>query len=502
MLISRPFKYVFKKYIFIFFILIFYVLFLKSDGYTGILPSKSTILKDFKTDPSIINVFSTPIAFFNNAIYTARIETPKNAPNKINLLTIISKGVRSQEGTWQWTSTVVENRTLEDKYHTQPSLQIDKLGYIHIAYNMHNMPWQYSVSKKPEDISEFIFKGEYLSDSALKAVKYENKTDFPNLGNATIPGTQITYPAFFKDRNGDIYITYRFATRPKRPWNQRGFAGGVAKYNVNTKKWSAIGGSLPISYADASLAPGQSPIVYPFAYFNNWTVYTIRLFFDKENGMHAVWEWREGGAGPDCSFPSYAYSPDSINFFKANKKTKYKLPISVNEVDTCATDVLIDKIYAPVFFAVNQAKNPVLFISKYNESSRLVVTFNNSIQKWKKIENTPSGATNIFIDDSGNEWAFATGLMVLRKEKNSPKWQVIFKDKGFGYPKISVVPSEKGFLVQTYSFDGTKTRIYWIKDDKLNFEVKSSYYINSGASSSTFISPPTNVKILKIGVSS
>ncbi len=483
------------------FLAIVYIMLSSALCYAGVFPENSTIIKDFDTDPSILNVFSTPIAFFDNAIYTVRVETPSATPNKINLVTKISKGIRTSNGQWQWSSTVIENRTLNDMYHTQPSLQIDKKGYIHVAYNMHNMPWQYSVSKKPEDISEFVFKGEHLDENTLRKVKYENKTPFPNLGSAAIPGTQITYPAFFKDRNGDIYISYRFATKPKRPWKERGFAGGLAKYNTDTGKWTSIGRTMFLTHDDADVNPGQDLVTHPFAFFDTWSVYGIRLFFDKDNAMHCVWEWREGGAGPDCSLPSYAFSPDGINFFKADKKTKYTLPISKNTVDTCASDISINKIYSPVTFAVDAAKQPVLFISQYGDASRIIVGYNNTTQKWKKIGPTPWSATNVFIDDDGNEWAFATGLIVFRKEKNSGKWQMIFKDTGFGYPKISVVPSEKGFLVQTYSIDGAKTRIYWIKDNKLNFNVKSSYYTVKN-SESTFISPPKNVKILEVETSS
>ena len=140
-----------------------------------VLPIHSTIIKDFETDPSIVNVFSTPITFFGNSIFTVRVEPPQGESNQINLRTVISKGIIGPNGQWKWTSYTIENRTLEDKYHTQPSLIVDKKGYIHVAYNMHNMPWQYSISKKPEDISEFVFKGEFIDYDTLRKVKHENK---------------------------------------------------------------------------------------------------------------------------------------------------------------------------------------------------------------------------------------------------------------------------------------------------------------------------------------
>ena len=52
---------------------------------------------------------------------------------------------------------------MQNKYHTQASIGIDKLGHIHVAYNMHNTPWQYSISEYSENIESFIFFGQEVS---------------------------------------------------------------------------------------------------------------------------------------------------------------------------------------------------------------------------------------------------------------------------------------------------------------------------------------------------
>ncbi|MBW2065622.1 MAG: BNR-4 repeat-containing protein [Deltaproteobacteria bacterium] len=442
------------------------------------LPPHSQVIEDFPSAPSILNVFSTPITFFGGAIYTVRVESPSKIPTGVNLKTVISKGTLSNSGQWTWRSKVLEDRTIDDMWHTQPSLQVDKKGYIHVAYNMHNMPWQYVISEKPENIGKFNFKGEKIENEVIKRVKEKNSTPFPKLGSAAIPGAQITYPAFFKDRKGDLYVTYRFATKPKRSWSERAFAGGLAKYDVESWKWYPIGGAMPLTKEDADLG-GRSPseaFVYPFAFSNGWTVYLIRLSFDRGNGMHAVWVWREGGAGPDCSYPSYAYSPDHKNFYKADRRTKYKLPIHIEDADTCSHDLSLGKVYAPLSIAIDPLRQPVMFISCY-KSSRVAIYYNYSKNRWDFIGKTPFAATQIFIDDQGIKWAFASGLKVLRQDEGESGWRVIYDDEGYGYPKVTVVPQEKGFLVQTYSIDGgTKTRIYWIKDAELNFSVEELFY--------------------------
>ena len=96
------------------------------------------------------------------------------------------------------------------------------------------MPWQYSVSHQPGSVDAFDFRGEALSlNSAFRpAVEYLNQTPFPGLGKAAIPGMQITYPTFFADRKGDLWVTYRFALKPNRDWSQRTYGCGIARYDT------------------------------------------------------------------------------------------------------------------------------------------------------------------------------------------------------------------------------------------------------------------------------
>ena len=455
-----------------FFILFFSLILstLTNLGWCGVLPSQSTVIAEFDVSSSSTNVFSTPIAWFNGAIYTVLVEDPSGSNNGINLRTVIKKGVIDNKGNWKWTTKVIEERTLEDKYHTQPSVGIDESGYIHVAYNMHNMPWQYKVSKEPEDISEFKFLGDLLTLEELSIVKHQNRTPFPQIGSAAIPGTQITYPAFFNDRKGNLYVTYRFATRPKRNWVERGFAGGVGRYNKENKEWQNLGGTILITTDDADLPEGIKEVKIPtFAISKGWSAYLIMLFFDQHNGMHLSWTWREGGAGSDCSHPSYAFSPDQgASFYRANG-TKYKLPIGVADADVVSAQDQIEKFYAPTCLAFDPLSQPHVLLNPIG-AGRFFKVYNNSENIWKTSSKSPFGATKIFIDDNGTSWAFATGLRVFERRNNLSKWKEIFsKSDNFGYPKIKPVPEERGFLVHCHHTDGNKVRIYWIKTPNMVF---------------------------------
>ena len=417
-------------------------------------------------DPSSANLFSTPIAWYNGCLYTVDIEPPDSPRNGINLKTVVRKGSLGSDALWHWESNVVENRTIEDRYHTQASLAVDKNGFVHIAYNMHNMPWQYKISRKPEDISSFIFKGEKLTHRMLSWVKYNNRTPFPGIGGGAIPGNQITYPAFFLDRDNELYITYRFAIHPGRKWKKRGFAGGVAKYDADKGEWNAIGGKVKIARSDAALPGGvdaQAFFVRPFAYDANYTVYLIRLDFDADNTLHAVWTWRKGGAGRDCSHPSYANHTGPISRkFGRSDGSPYDLPIGLDEAEIIANYPSEQKFFASTSISCDPYGQPYVILDPIG-SSRVLVHYNRLQGTWSEPEPTPHGATEIYIDDAGKQWAFASGLKVFMRNDDESAWKPVYAETGYVYPKIIYVRELKGFIIHTCSSDFRFSKITWIQ---------------------------------------
>ena len=415
---------------------------------------------------SSLNVFSTPLAWFRGAVYTVTVEQPAGHDNGVDLRTFLWKGVADRTGKWRWKRNLIESRTLDDRYHTGPSIGIDKYGFIHIAYNMHNMPWQYTVSERPGDISRFEFRGEQLTLKELELVKWKNLTPFPRFGAAAIPGTQITYPAFFNDRKGNLYVTYRFATHPKRTWVDRGFAGAIARYDPDKKIWTAIGGPVVVSSADADLPGGlKSTSIPAFAYKDRWSVYLIHLFFDVKNHMHVSWLWRKGGAGVDCSTPGYACSADSGRTFLRADGTRYRLPITPEESDVVVGGEEVQKFYAPTCIATDLSGSPLLLLNPIG-FPRILILPGGAKGKWSQPEKTPDDASVIYTDDEGTQWAFATGITVLRRSVGTGhKWRRVYSDPAgdFGYPKILPVPRKKLILVYAQRMDGSEVKIIGIK---------------------------------------
>lgn len=434
------------------------------------------IMPSLNVWPKSINVFSTPIAYYKKAVYTVNVESISTKTNGMDLLTVVRKGIKNENGIWIWTSKVVESRTLDDQYHTQASIGIDREGYIHVAYNMHNMPWQYAVSKKPEDISDFEFRGTLLTDRELYTVKKLNQSLFPEIGSAAIPGNQITYPAFFSDRNNDLYITYRFALYPARSWGQRGLAGGFARYDCKTKTWFSIGGPMSITRKEALLAINvESKTMYPFAFQDGWTVYLLRPFFDEQNNLHLSWTWREKEPGNDCSYPSYAFSKDNgLTFLKSNEQ-RYRMPASLSDADIITDKTLsLKKFYAQTSISVDIDKQPWILLSPI-DSDRVLIHYDKKNKTWSVPEKTPFGASQIFIDDVGTQWAFASGLKIFqRNAKSIDKWLEIYSEKGFGYPSILPVPEEHGFLIHARSNDGKRVQISFFRPQSFVYKKISS----------------------------
>ena len=419
-------------------------------------------LPPLSVSPSNVNVFSTPVAYRDHCVYTVNVEPAKGGRPGLNLHTVVRKGCRNEKQEWSWTTHDLDSKTLDDPWHTQPSIAVDRSGYIHVAYNMHNMPWQYAVSKQPEDISAFRFRGEGLKEDQLYAVKHLNKTPFPGVGTAAIPGNQITYPGFFPDCNGDLYITYRFALRPKRSFRDRVFSAGIARYDISVKQWAAIGGEIAISRKDATWkGPQAFRRQRVFATANQWTAYYPHLTFDRDNGMHVTWMWRKGGAGADVSHPSYAYSPDGGNTFFRADGTQYMLPISVHKAGLFVRHEAESRFIAPTDIAVDRQKSPYVVFGIIGKGN-CTTHFDRLSNSWTRPEPAPSGASAIEFDGKGRLWAFSSGLTIYMKPARRSKWMRVHQDAGsgvYGYPKVVAVPEEKMFLIHCQRKDLRKVKI-------------------------------------------
>jgi len=411
------------------------------------------IAYDMPVSPRAVNITSTPLAICGDRLITAMVEEPAQ-PNATRLLTVVQMGELDSEGQWQWQRKVLEPRTLPDPYHTQPSVGVDGRGHVHVAYNMHNMPWQYVVSQRPCNIDAFDFEGDAVSDEELHAVFEENRTPFPGPGTAAIPGNQVTYPVFVNDRAGNLYVSYRFAVRPARTWLERAFGAGIARFNDETAQWEPIGGAVPRSsldvvmpsdsQQDAVLEPAEA---VPFAWHPGWTAYYPKLWFDQNNGMHVAWTWREGEAGIDATHPSYAFRADAASAFKRADGTDYPMPVTI---DTTGSVGAFDgqTVYAGLNVSTDADGSPLMIVQPVN-SARLIARFDRTSQQWQ-TEPSPFGATSILCENNGDCWAYASGPRILLKLHGETTWRMKFEQQGYCDPKpLHDTRSQRRFLYVT-----------------------------------------------------
>ncbi len=352
-----------------------------------------------KVDESNVGLFNSPIVTFNKHIYVAFVETlaSNERVTKIGKYSI-------KNG---WSFAIVERSNMNNPYHAQPSIAIDPYGFIHIVYNMHSSPWQYSISKNPEDISSWVFKGQPLNGihSQIQSTIVTGK------GTASIPGNRISYPYLATDNNGDIYIAYREALKNARKvkYGDRQWSLGISKYNVINKTWHRIGGNN---------------IRVPFASEAGYRPQVAYLSFDRNNRMHVSWNWYveyDLDGSNKKNVISYAYSDDGGRNFKKTNGDKLDVPL---------TRETSEKIIEPDFYlsytkvAGKLNGDPVVLIMPKPPSrkSRSLVSFH-PVSGWSRPVDLPYGATDFYIDNDDSIIAISSGVRVHKKPNGSSQWE-------------------------------------------------------------------------------
>lgn len=168
--------------------------------------------------------------------------------------------------------------------HNGFSIGIDAEGFLHVSGNMHNDHWNYWISTAPRSAAAF---GNH------------SVTDTGSMwGDVKIGGWIVTYPHFFRDNRGGLWLTARTRALDQAVINAqnslRGFRGGMlARYNLQTRRWDPLGERAP--------APGnlwRLPMITwdptgragsPADPDDFYQGYRIHLDFDAENQLHLSW---------------------------------------------------------------------------------------------------------------------------------------------------------------------------------------------------------------------
>jgi len=409
-----------------------------------------------------VNIQQSPVDVRNGRLYTVNIEPGVDGDkNGVNLHTVIRQGLQKPDGSWAWQNKLVENRTIHNKWHTAPSVAVDKSGYLHVVYNMHNFPWQYKRSDSPHDIQQFTFRGQAVTLAEIQRTKFENKTTFPTLGLAEIPGNQITYPAFFKDRNDELYLTYRFAARPGRPFAERTMSSGIARYSSETGQWESIGAPVDVSGTDYQFHANAPALPIALAAEEGWTAYHPRLMFGPNNELHVNWFWRSGIAGAELTRPCHLQSNDRDSFFTTSG-TYITLPVRPSDCGNLGFDDS-EQFYSIGNSTIDSDGSPHILLSPVN-GDRQVVYQNIDDGSWQRFD-APHNATAIFFDGNDNLWAIASGIKVLRRSAGSDTWTLLYDEGGTKncYPKFVLDEDKSTAFIHTQSCDEKTVTIYGVR---------------------------------------
>ncbi len=422
------------------------------------------ILDGLQVSTSQANVQTTPVAASGGFVYTANIEHgPDGDTNDINLRTVIRQGKRSDAGVWEWSSHVVEGRTLRDRWHTSPSVAVDKQGFIHIVYNMHNLPWQYKRSVNPHDITEWEFHGHEITISQLENFRYHNRINFPTHGIGQIPGNQITYPAFFYDNDNQLYLSYRFAARPARVFSERTFSSGIARYDVETRSWESIGEEIQNRSSDFESDQKSLNKATAVAGEMGWTAYHPRLTFGPNNELGFFHYWRDGGAGTQLTRPCYIRE-DGNGGFETLQGSAVALPAKSYD---CGNMGFRDD---EEFFGTGSvASHPSglvnVLLSPVGSKPRTILSYSNETREWER-EQAPGNASEIFYDSAGNLWAVASdSFRLYRKAVNDTVWHMVYEDgsRRECLPKARLNASQSVAFIHTQSCDLTSVSVYGLQ---------------------------------------
>lgn len=390
-------------------------------AYAASAPEETLQLKQemsFSADKSYRADWATPVTTYNGSIYYIWVDD--------HLRTMIAK--KNPTGTIS--TSVILQKTVPDEHHTQPSVAVDKNGYIHVAYNMHQTDWQYKVSNQPEDISSFTFIGGQKDNAR------------------GIPGELITYPHFVRDNNGVIYVTFRHRVGQ---WEAGGQGIGIAKYNVGTQRWTMLGGTdYPKGVKTFYWTPNVRVYEGPGKVYQ---ALRAGVFFDAKNRMHVCWD-DFVAPGKGTSAIMYAYSDDGGQTFKrANGQTIATLPITPSTADV-VNRTSVGKYYTLEHMGALANGRPIVFFFEGQGANQpYFSTWDGTAWTTRKTFPSDFPATAV-TDRNGIISAIAPGDKIIRSLDNGDTW------------KSYAIPSG-GYTIFDYSFlaDTTELRFQTVGND-------------------------------------
>lgn len=214
------------------------------------------------------------VAFRKNSIVTFR-DTQYIAFYDKDKYVVLGKR-KSGEVSWEFKQTVFKGNVADA--HNSISIMIDGAGYLHIAWDNHGSPLNYSRSLQPGSL------------------ELSGKMQMTGLNE-----TKLTYPEFYKLMDGNLLFFYRDGASGK---------GNLVlnKYDIKKNQWTSV---------QTNLVDGEG----------KRNAYS-QICVDARGIIHISWVWRESPDVATNHDMCYAKSIDGGNSWQKSTGEKYSLPIT------------------------------------------------------------------------------------------------------------------------------------------------------------------------------
>lgn len=252
--------------------------------------------------------------------------------------------------------------------HNSIAISVDSVGNLHVAAAMHNSDMRYWRTTVPGELSTLTFR------TALPAAagKYKYLVAY---GSETV----VTYPRFFRDRAGVLFLMFRNG--------QSGAANTyLYRYDLATAAWgNTLATGAPLLGGGGTTGFTEAP--------DNYSAYPTTPVFHEDQyggGYHMAWVWRGTAASAESDVAvHYAWTRDFTNWYPMNVSPATPGSPIVGSMTPSTVATLVD----PTPYGGILNENVQI---GFDRSARVVITYykNNSADETKLYTARPTGPTN------------------------------------------------------------------------------------------------------------
>ncbi len=284
--------------------------------------------------------------------------------------------------------------------HNSISIMSDGEGYLHLSWDHHNTPLNYTISKEPLSLD--------MHEPTDMMAKDE---------------ISVSYPEFHRLPNGDLLFFYR---------NGESGKGNliINKYDIKNKNWERL---------HSNLIDGEGK---RNAYW--------QCFIDKKGAIHLSWVWRETWDVATNHDMCYAVSKDNGLTWEKSNGEKYRLPINAGSAEIAWKIPQNSELINQTSMYADQKSNPYIVTYWKNDTAgvpQFQLIYSNK-NKWRR-QTITKRKTDFSLSGGGTK---AIPISRPQVVVNGKKAMVIYRDVEYDNKVcVSVTKNLKKNVWHTYT---------------------------------------------------